>query len=142
MESTGDDLQRFVDAQNPVFAEVRRELAAGLKRTHWMWFIFPQLRGLGQSVMARRFGIESLDEARAYWVHPILGPRLKECAQLVLGTTGKSAHDIFGSPDDMKLHSCMTLFAEAAVAEPVFGLVLERFYDGRPDARTLALLQP
>jgi len=111
------------------------------KRTHWMWFIFPQIKGLGLSAMAQHYGIESIDEARAYWQHPILGRRLTECTDLLLRTSAKSAHDIFGAPDDLKLRSCMTLFAETTDAEPVFKQVLDRFFDGRPDARTLALLR-
>jgi uncharacterized protein (DUF1810 family) len=140
-ECFNDDLQRFVDAQDPVYAEVLDELAAARKRTHWMWFIFPQIKGLGQSAMARRYGVESIGEARAYWRHPVLGLRLKECTEHVLRASGKSAHDIFGSPDDLKLRSCMTLFAEAAGEEPLFRQVLERFFAGHPDPRTLALLQ-
>jgi len=136
-----DGLQRFVEAQAPVYAEVCSELAAARKRTHWMWFIFPQIKGLGLSAMAQHYGIESIDEARAYWQHPILGRRLTECTDLLLRTSAKSAHDIFGAPDDLKLRSCMTLFAEATDAEPVFKQVLDRFFDGRPDARTLALLR-
>jgi len=138
----GDPLQRFVDAQAPVFDDVCDELAAGRKTTHWIWFIFPQLRELGRSATARFYGITSRDEALAYWQHPVLGPRLKQCAELVLQVSGKTAHDIFGTPDDLKLRSCMTLFAAVAGDEPVFTRVLERFYGGRPDGRTLALLEP
>jgi len=138
----GDPLQRFVDAQAPVFADVCDELAAGRKTTHWIWFIFPQLRELGRSATARFYGITSRDEALAYWQHPVLGPRLKQCAELVLQVSGKTAHDIFGTPDELKLRSCMTLFAAVAGEEPVFTRVLERFYGGRPDERTLALLEP
>jgi len=138
----GDPLQRFVDAQAPVFDDVCDELAAGRKTTHWIWFIFPQLRELGRSAPARFYGITSRDEALAYWQHPVLGPRLKQCAELVLQVSGKTAHDIFGTPDELKLRSCMTLFAAVAGEEPVFTRVLERFYGGRPDERTLALLEP
>ena len=138
----GDPLQRFVDAQAPVFDDVCDELAAGRKTTHWIWFIFPQLRELGRSATARFYGITSRDEALAYWQHPVLGPRLKQCAELVLQVSGKTAHDIFGTPDELKLRSCMTLFAAVAGEEPVFTRVLERFYGGRPDERTLALLEP
>ena len=138
----GDPLQRFVDAQAPVFDDVCDELAAGRKTTHWIWFIFPQLRELGRSATARFYGITSRDEALAYWQHPVLGPRLKHCAELVLQVSGKTAHDIFGTPDELKLRSCMTLFAAVAGEEPVFTRVLERFYGGRPDERTLALLEP
>src|ERR1700743_3170395 len=98
-----DDLQRFVDAQAPHMAAVRAELGAGHKRTHWMWFVFPQLRGLGRSAMAHRFGLASRDEAAAYLAHPVLGPRLRECIELVLAVRGRTAHEIFGSPDDPKL---------------------------------------
>ena len=138
----GDPLQRFVDAQAPVFDDVCDELAAGRKTTHWIWFIFPQLRELGRSATARFYGLESRDEALAYWQHPVLGPRLKQCAELVLQVSGKTAHDIFGTPDELKLRSCMTLFAAVAGEEPVFTRVLERYYGGMPDGRTLALLEP
>lgn len=107
-------LDRFIDAQLPVFDQVCSELAAGRKQSHWMWFIFPQIKGLGTSPTARHFAVESKSEALDYWLHPVLGPRLKQCTQLVLNTPGKSAHDIFGSPDDLKLRSCMTLFAAVA----------------------------
>jgi len=135
MNALDDGLQRFLDAQDPVYAGVLEELAAGAKRTHWMWFIFPQLKGLGRSAVARHYGIDSIDEARAYWRHPVLGLRLKECTELLLRAPAQSAHEIFGSPDDLKLRSCMTLFAEVAEEEPVFNQVLERFFDGKPDAR-------
>lgn len=134
------DLQRFVDAQAPVYEQVRAELRAGRKRSHWMWFVFPQLRGLGGSAMATRFGIASLDEARAYLAHPMLGARLRECCALMLQVPGRSAHDILGSPDDLKFRSCLTLFALAAPGETLFPGGLERFYGGIPDARTEALL--
>ena len=134
------DLQRFVDAQQPVIDEVRAELAAGAKASHWMWFIFPQLQSLGRSSMARHYGLASLDEAKAYWQHPLLGPRLKECSELVLAVQGKTALQILGSPDDLKFCSCMTLFERAAPDEPVFGRALQKFYAGRRDAMTLQLL--
>ena len=135
------DLERFVTAQEPVFATVLTELKAGQKRTHWMWFVFPQLRGLGSSSMATFFGVGSLFEARAYLKHPVLGLRLKLCTQTVLDVPGRSAHQIFGSPDDLKLHSSMTLFAEAA-DDPasVFHLALERWWNGAADGKTLQLL--
>jgi len=142
MDAAGKGLERFVDAQDAVYAAVRAELASGLKRSHWMWFIFPQLTPLGRSHTARYYGIDSSNEARAYWRHPLLGERLRECASLVLATSGRSAHDIFGSPDDLKLRSCMTLFAEAVPDEPVFHAVLERYFDGKPDPLTVALLNP
>lgn len=136
------DLHRFVAAQDPVYDQVCAELAAGRKTSHWMWFVFPQLRGLGRSATARFFGLASSAEALAYWQHPVLGARLRHCAQLVLAAKGRTAHDIFGSPDDLKLRSCMTLFAAVAPEEPVFARVLRHFYGGELDPRTLALLGP
>lgn len=141
MKSSDAGLQRFIDAQASVYADVCTELAAGRKRTHWMWFIFPQLKGLGRSATARFYGIESRDEALAYWQHRILGPRLKQCAQLVLNAGAKTACDIFRAPDDLKLRSCMTLFADVAVDDPVFAQVIDRLYQGEPDEETLALLR-
>jgi uncharacterized protein (DUF1810 family) len=134
------DLGRFLAAQAPVMPAVRRELAVGRKQTHWMWFVFPQLRALGRSPTARRYGITGLEEARAYLAHPVLGQRLADCAGLVLAVEGRSAHDIFGSPDDLKLRSCMTLFAAAGPQQPAFAEVLRRHYDGRPDPLTASLL--
>jgi uncharacterized protein (DUF1810 family) len=134
------DLARFVDAQAPVWDTVREELRTGRKRTHWMWFVFPQLRGLGSSAMARHYGIASLDEARAYLAHPLLGPRLRECCALLLAVPQRSAHEILGSPDDLKLRSCLTLFLRAAPDEPVLRAALARFHEDRPDPRTQALL--
>jgi uncharacterized protein (DUF1810 family) len=139
-DPAGHSLQRFVEAQNPVYKCVCEELSAGQKTSHWMWYIFPQLRELGRSDMARHFGIASVAEARAYWLHPVLGKRLKESTQLVLAIEGKTAHDIFGSPDDLKFRSCMTLFKLAAPEEPVFEEALQRFYAGRADENTLRLL--
>jgi len=141
-ESDPFDLQRFVDAQAPVFEAVCRELAAGSKRTHWMWFVFPQLRGLGSSETARFYGIASRDEALAYWRHPVLGTRLKRCTDIVLGHAGRSVHRIFGSPDDLKFGSCMTLFAAIAPEEPAFGAAIRTFLGGKADRRTVALLGP
>ena len=132
-------LDRFVSAQASVYPSALAELAAGRKRTHWMWFIFPQIAGLGSSPAAQRYAIASLDEARAYLAHPVLGPRLRECARALLAVEGKSAEKILGYPDDLKLRSSMTLFARAADDPDVFEAVLERYYDG-PDPRTLALL--
>jgi uncharacterized protein (DUF1810 family) len=134
-----DDLSRFVSAQAAVYPEALAELKEGRKRTHWMWFVFPQIAGLGVSPTARRYAIRSLDEARAYLAHPVLGPRLEECARAVLGVDGKTAEDIFGYPDDLKLRSSMTLFARAANDPGVFQAVLDRYYDG-PDSKTLDLL--
>ena len=133
------DLQRFVSAQDPVFAQVNAELTRGAKRSHWMWFVFPQLRGLGRSPMAERYGIASLAEARAYWEHPVLGPRLRECVDLLLRIEGRTAHQIFGSPDDLKLRSSLTLFERAVPEEPVFGRALERYFAGERDPLTLAM---
>jgi len=130
------DLDRFVQAQGPVMEQVRRELSAGCKRSHWMWFVFPQLSGLGHSAMARRYAIASLDEAAAYLHHPVLGPRLIACTELVNGQEGLSAHAIFGSPDDLKFHACMTLFSRVAGAAPVFGEALDTYFAGTPDRLT------
>jgi uncharacterized protein (DUF1810 family) len=134
------DLQRFIDAQDPVYDAVKSELAAGAKRSHWMWFVFPQLKGLGRSATAQHFGIGSRAEAQAYWQHARLGARLKECSELVLAVPGRSALGIFGSPDDMKFRSCMTLFEQVAPQEPVFARALEKYFSGERDPRTLALL--
>jgi len=134
------NLQRFVDAQAPVYAQVRSELAAGKKRSHWMWFVFPQLRGLGTSPTAQVYAIASRAEAEAYLAHPVLGPRLRECTQLVLDVTGRSIHDIFGSPDDLKLRSCMTLFAEVAPDKALFEAALRTYFNGEPDRRTIEAL--
>jgi uncharacterized protein (DUF1810 family) len=134
-----DGLDRFVSAQAGVYADALAELDQGRKRTHWMWFVFPQIAGLGHSPTARRYAITSLDEARAYLAHPVLGPRLEESARAVLAIDGKSAEDIFGYPDDLKLRSSMTLFARAADDPGVFQAVLDRYYDG-PDPMTLDLI--
>jgi uncharacterized protein (DUF1810 family) len=133
------DLQRFVSAQAPVFETVLAELQAGRKRTHWMWFIFPQLRGLGNSPTAQFYGISSLAEARAYHAHTLLGPRLERCTRAVLESHARSLHEIFGSPDDWKFKSCMTLF-EAASPAPLFGQALDRWCAGERDERTRQLL--
>jgi uncharacterized protein (DUF1810 family) len=135
------DLERFVTAQDPVFDRVLSELRAGRKRSHWMWFVFPQLRGLGRSSMADYYGIGSLAEARAYLAHPVLGARLDLCARTVIEAEATSLIAIFGSPDDLKFCSCMTLFAQAAGGDDnLFRRALERWCDGRPDERTLALI--
>ncbi|WP_437924128.1 DUF1810 domain-containing protein [Sorangium sp. So ce291] len=135
------DLQRFVDAQAPVYDRVLAELRRGHKTSHWMWFIFPQLRGLGHSAMARRYGIASKAEAEAYLQHPTLGPRLLECARLVNRIEGCSLVDIFGSPDDMKFCSSMTLFARVAPDDETFRAALDKYCGAEPDPRTLALLE-
>jgi uncharacterized protein (DUF1810 family) len=134
------DLQRFLDAQAPVYETVQAELRAGQKRSHWMWFIFPQIRGLGSSPTSRHFAIASREEAAAYLAHPVLGTRLRDCTQLVNAVQGRTAYQIFGNPDCMKLQSCMTLFAAAAPDEAVFQEALTKYYDGAPDQATLARL--
>ena len=133
-------LQRFVEAQEPIYDRVRRELRAGRKESHWMWFIFPQIAGLGQSAMSIRFAIASLDEARAYLAHPILGQRLRECAEIVVGVEGRTAREIFGPIDEMKLRSSLTLFARAAAGEEMFQRCLDKYFAGNPDPATLARL--
>ena len=135
------DLHRFVEAQEETFAQAASELEDGRKASHWMWFVFPQLRGLGRSPMATRFGIASLDEARAYLAHPLLGPRLRQCVRLALRIDGRSITEVFGSPDDMKFRSCMTLFDAAAPDETMFAEALRKYFGGTPDARTLELLR-
>jgi uncharacterized protein (DUF1810 family) len=134
------DLRRFVDAQEPVYDEVLGELRSGRKRSHWIWFVFPQLRGLGRSPTAERFGISSLGEARAYLEHDVLGPRLRDCARLVAQIDGRSADDIFGWPDNLKVRSSMTLFAHATDDNAEFRAVLDKFYDGEDDPATVELL--
>ena len=133
-------LERFVSAQTAVIDRVMDELRAGRKESHWMWFVFPQIAGLGRSPTAVHYAIASLDEARGYLAHPVLGVRLRGCTQLVLDVEGKSAHAIFGSPDDLKFHSCMTLFSRAAHSEKIFSDALEKYFAGRPDVATLARL--
>jgi uncharacterized protein (DUF1810 family) len=131
------DLQRFVAAQDPVYPQVSAELRQGRKTTHWMWFIFPQIAGLGHSAMARRFAIASRAEAEAYLAHAILGARLVECSRLVHAVAGRSAHAIFGSPDDMKFHSSMTLFAAVVRGENVFADNLRKYFGGAEDRATI-----
>lgn len=134
------NLQRFLDAQAPVISTVMAELAAGQKRTHWMWFVFPQLAALGRSGTAKFYGLADLDEARAYLAHPVLGERLRACTRAVLAHRGRSARAIFGTPDDLKFRSCMTLFGLAAPEDPLFGEALAAFYGGEADAATVALV--
>lgn len=134
------DLQRFVDAQNPVYEDVLRELRAGEKVTHWMWFIFPQIAGLGRSPMAQQFAIESREEAVAYLQHPILGPRLIECTSLVNDVSGRSLHQIFGSIDAMKFRSSMTLFSAVSNEPNPFRAALRKYCQDDPDELTLRLL--
>jgi uncharacterized protein (DUF1810 family) len=134
------DLERFVTAQRDVYERALAELKAGDKRSHWMWFVFPQIAGLGLSATAQRYAIADLAEARAYLAHPVLGPRLAECAQALLEVEGRSAERILGYPDDLKLRSSMTLFARAADDPKVFRAVLDRYYDGEDDPATLQRL--
>ncbi len=134
------DLQRFVEAQASVYDDVLAELRVGRKRSHWMWFVFPQIAGLGFSFMARRFAITSLAEAKAYLAHPVLGERLRECTALVNAVAGRSIDDIFGSPDNMKFRSSMTLFAEAADDKAPFEAALKKYFGGEKDAATLERL--
>jgi uncharacterized protein (DUF1810 family) len=131
------DLARFVAAQEGILPQALAELRAGRKRSHWMWFVFPQIAGLGSSPMAVRYALASLDEARAYLAHPHLGPRLREATEAALAGAKGSAYDLFGSPDDMKFRSSLTLFALAAPEEALFARALDRFYGGERDERTL-----
>ncbi len=133
-------LARFRDAQKEAFEVARAELLAGRKRSHWMWFLFPQMRGLGASDMSQYYGLASLAEAEAFLTDPVLGPRLIELCEIVLRHEGRTAREIFGAPDDMKLCSSATLFAALPDAPPVFARVLGRFFGGRPDAKSLALI--
>ncbi len=135
------NLQRFVDAQQPVYSEVTKELKQGRKTSHWMWFIFPQIVGLGRSEMAQRYAISSIDEAHAYYLHPLLGQRLTECVQLLLAMDGLSAEDILGGVDALKLRSCLTLFFAASGGEAVFEEALEKYFDSVPDMKTLASIR-
>jgi uncharacterized protein (DUF1810 family) len=135
------DLARFVQAQAPVLGDVLAELTAGRKRSHWMWFVFPQVAGLGFSAMAQRYAIRSLDEARAYLAHPLLGERLRRCTDLVLAVEGRGIAAILGSPDDVKFRSSMTLFGRAAPDEVRFAAALDRYCGGEPDPATLARLR-
>jgi len=134
------DLERFVQAQAPVYANVVNELRAGRKQSHWMWFIFPQIAGLGRSEMAQRYAIANDDEAADYLAHPVLGARLRECAGIVAALDESDANAIFGAPDDMKFRSSMTLFADTAPDEAVFQACIDKYFDGEPDPETLARL--
>ncbi len=135
------DLERFLSAQAASYYQALTELRGGRKRTHWMWFIFPQIAGLGHSSTSMHYALQSLEEARAYLHHPVLGLRLRECAEAVRAVEGRSASAIFGYPDDLKLRSCMTLFAAVAEPESVFSRVLDKYFQGKPDERTLQLLK-
>ena len=136
------DLERFVAAQAPVIAAVRAELRRGRKTSHWMWFVFPQLAALGTSAMAKRYGLASVAQARAYLDHPVLGPRLLECCGLLLQVQGRAIGAILGHPDDLKLRSCLTLFMAAAPREPLLRQCLDKYYGGAPDPLTVALCAP
>jgi uncharacterized protein (DUF1810 family) len=136
------DPDRFVEAQDAVYERVRRELREGRKRGHWMWFVFPQLSGLGFSAMAQRYAIATLGEAAAYLEHPILGPRLIECSELVNQVEGRTVNEIFGAPDDLKFHSSMTLFASIPDAPPAFDAALAKYFGGAPDRMTARMLAP
>jgi uncharacterized protein (DUF1810 family) len=134
------DLRRFVRAQKDVYAQALSEIRSGRKRTHWMWFVFPQLDGLGSSPTARFYAIRTLEEARAYLDHPVLGHRLRECVEAALQVEGRSASEIFGFPDDLKLRSCATLFASLLPAGSPFDRLLQKYFPDGPDAKTLELL--
>ena len=135
------NLQRFVDAQNPVYQQVCAELRQGEKTSHWMWFIFPQLRGLGSSPTAAYYGIASRGEAEAYLKHPVLGPRLTECVSLVNRIEARSVDQIFGYPDDLKFRSCLSLFASVAPDNRIFKDALDKYFGGEPDRRTVERLE-
>src|SRR4030095_1749281 len=124
------DLNRFVEAQRGVYTRVLSELRTGEKRSHWMWFVFPQIQGLGHSVMAQRYAIGSLPEAKAYLAHSLLGPRLQECTELVCAVTGRTAYEVFGSPDDLKFRSCMTLFGKVTELPNAFDKALKKYFSG------------
>lgn len=141
-DEAGDpyDLNRFVQAHEDDYERALSEIKSGRKRSHWMWYIFPQFDGLGFSTMSKRYSIKSVAEAKAYLSHPILGPRLTECVEAVLSVEGRSAYEIFGSPDDMKLRSCATLFASVSPKSSIFDQLLEKFFQGKRDDKTLRLL--
>jgi uncharacterized protein (DUF1810 family) len=134
------NLQRFVDAQEPIYERVLRELRTGRKESHWIWFVFPQIAGLGHSPTSVRFALSSLEEASAYLAHPILGPRLRECATIAVEVEGRTAVDVFGSVDAMKFRSSMTLFAKASPEDDVFKQCIDKYFAGAPDPATLARL--
>jgi uncharacterized protein (DUF1810 family) len=134
------NLARFVTAQTPIYSEVLNELRAGHKRSHWIWFIFPQIAGLGYSHRSRVYAISSADEACAYLTQPILGPRLLECTEMVNQVPDRSIHEILGEPDDLKFHSCITLFHTVAPSQPIFQQALNKYFSGQSDPATLARL--
>ena len=133
-------LERYTKAQAPIYAQALAELTRGHKQSHWMWYVFPQFSGLGHSPMSQAYAIQSLQEAREYLSHPVLGARLRECCQAVMALEGKSAHEIFRTPDDLKFRSSLTLFAQAAPEETLFGDLLEKYFGGEEDSATLELL--
>ena len=135
------NLDRFVHAQEYSYDQALAEIRSGRKRSHWMWFIFPQFKGLGASPTASHYALGSVEDAEAYLQHPLLGPRLLECAEAVLALEGKSASEVFGYPDDLKLRSCATLFAQVSPPGSVFEQLLGKYFDGRPDEKTLAFLK-
>jgi uncharacterized protein (DUF1810 family) len=134
-------LERFVTAQAQIYPRVLAELQAGRKQSHWMWFIFPQIAGLSGSYRGQLYAIQSLEEAQEYLAHPVLGARLRECCEAVIAVEGKTAHQIFGSPDDLKFRSCLTLFAQVAPDEPLFADLLDKYFDGEADELTLRKLR-
>lgn len=134
------NLSRFVEAQQPTYAQALSEIRTGRKRSHWMWYIFPQIDGLAFSSTSKHFAIKSIDEAKAYLAHPVLGPRLVECAEAALAVEGRSATEIFGSPDDLKLRSCATLFDAVSPPGSAFDRLLAKYYQGQRDPRTLQIL--
>jgi uncharacterized protein (DUF1810 family) len=140
MSSDPHNLQRFIDAQHPIYGQVRDELQAGQKETHWMWFIFPQIKGLGTSATAQQYAITGIEEAKAYLNHPLLGFRLRECTQLVNGVNCRSIEAIFGYPDHLKFHSSMTLIAHVSAGDPVFAAALTKYFNGQLDRKTLEIL--
>jgi uncharacterized protein (DUF1810 family) len=135
------DLQRFIDAQDRDYPAVIEELSAGRKRSHWIWYVFPQVQGLGESAMSRKYAIAGTDEAKAYWEHPLLGARLRECTQLVLDVEGRTAQQIFPPPDDLKFRSCMTLFERSVPDPAIFRAALAKYFGGEPDRVTLEVLE-
>ena len=139
--TTTKDLQRFIDAQEHKFSIALNEIKSEKKLSHWMWFVFPQIAGLGFSDMSKLYAIKDVEEANLYITDPVLGKRLIDISNAVLAIEGKTAYEIFGSPDDMKLQSCMTLFSELENADPVFEAVLKKYYNGKKDAKTLGLMQ-
>jgi uncharacterized protein (DUF1810 family) len=143
MRSSDDpfDLSRFLIAQAANYSSALAEIRSGRKRTHWMWYVFPQFNGLGYSATSKYYAIKSMGEAEAYLQHPVLGARLVECSEAAVAVEGRSAADIFGYPDDVKLQSCATLFAQVPNSPPVFNRLLEKYFNGEPDGVTLALLQ-